>query len=425
MIMESFGQKVQYSPFEQQAIKYARDMGIMDVKMADHTKDINQSKAWETYHKIADMNIEIPERLTRGTSFLFYSNLLKDAGVPTKDIFGAAENMTNMTMVNYHPIERPMGYAKLGWLGDIASTLTRYKHNQASQVAFYAREGIMSGQGAKGYTPMAAFLATSLAFGGVMGFFGFQEADALYQLVSEKLGKPDTLTSVVLESGMPEIISHGVFSTLGLDMTTRFSNANLIPDSVPKALMPFGSAVLDMAEATGRFAMNPTSTTRQKQLVKAFAPQSAQGIIENQLFTEKQADGSNLYQNSTEGPNMGRGRVFRSEGDMALRNFGFRNIRESKELAKNYSNGQIEKANENIVKSIQSKAQLAAMDGTLTENQLKTLINRAAKYGQSPDAFVSEFTTWSRDRHLSQAKQQRLRNALSGFKGAVNIKEGR
>lgn len=410
--------------FEKQALDYAEKMGIMDVKMADHTKDINESKIMETYHKIADLNITIPERLTRGNSFLFYSHLLKDAGIPTKDIFGAAENMTNMTMVNYHPIERPMGYAKLGWLGDIASTLTRYKHNQASQAAFYTREGAMSGQGVKGFTPLAAFLATSLAFGGVMGFFGFQEADSMYQLVSEKLGHPDSLTNVVLSSGMPEIISHGVFSSMGLDMTTRFSNANLIPNSIPEALMPFGSAVLDMAQSTGRFILNPGKTTG-KQLIKSLAPQSVQGILENQLFTEKQPDGKNLYVNGTEGPNLGKGRVYRTDDEMAQRNFGFRSMRESKELAKNYADSQIEKGNKAVVDSIFSKVKYDTMDGKIDQAKLASYIQRAAKYGESPDAFISKLTTWQRDRHLSQTQQQQLQNALGGFRGAVNIKAGR
>jgi hypothetical protein len=414
-----------YTPFERAALDYAQKMGIIDVKMADHTKDINASAVKEAYDKFADMNIELPEKLTRRTSFLFYSHLLKDAGVPTKDIFGAAENLTNMTMVNYHPIERPMGYAKLGWIGDLASTLTRYKHNQLSQAAFYTREGIHSGS-ISGYGPLAAFVGTSLAFGGVMGFFGYNEADAMYQLFTEKVqGKPDTLTGLLFRHNTPELITHGLFSTLGLDMTTRFSNANIIPDSIGKAIMPYGSAVLDVLQSTGRWALDPTSPTKFKQAVKSVAPQSAQGILENQLFTEKQSDGKNLYQTPTDGPNMGKGRVFRSEGDMALRNFGFRDIRESKELAKNYSDTQIEKGNANVVEGILTKAKYAAMDGTLTADKLRMLATRASQMGEDPGSFVGKLASWEGARHLSQQQQIQLRNAMSGFKGAMNIKEGR
>jgi hypothetical protein len=251
------------------------------------------------------------------------------------------------------------------------------------------------------------------------------------------LGKPDTLTGVLFRHNTPELISHGLFSTLGLDMTTRFSNANVIPDSIGKAMMPYGSAVWDMLQSTGRLAMDPTSTTKQKQWVKSVAPQSIQGELENLMFTEKQKDGSNLYQNGTAGPNMGKGRVYRSDADMHTsvdtkfpfvhpgRDLGFRNIRESKELAENYSNSQIEKANGNLVDGLVTKVQYAAMDGKLSDAKFQQYVQKAAEYGETPEGFISKVVSWEGARHLSQAEQIKLRNAMSGFKGAVNIQQGR
>lgn len=414
-----------HSAFEKAALDYAEKAGIMDVKMADHTKDINESPLFEAYSKIADLNIEVPEKLTRGTSFLFYSHILKDAGVPMKDIFGAAENLTNMTMVNYHPIERPMGYAQLGWLGDLASTLTRYKHNQLSQAAFYTREGINSGN-MKGYKPLATFLATSLAFGGVMGFFGYNEADWAYQKASQFFGKPDTLTNVLFSHNTPELITHGIFSTIGLDMTSRFSNANILPDSAGQALMPYGSAVLDMLGSTANLVTDPLSTTRWKQFGKSMAPQSVQGFLENQMFMEKQPDGRNLYINNTDGPNFGKGRVYRSDSDMAMRNFGFRDITESKKLAKNYSDTQINKGNSALAQGILDKVKLDFMDGNLTPEKLQAYGNKAAtQYGMDPGTFVNELVKWQQEHHMSQEEQIRFRNALGGFTGAMRAKEGR
>lgn len=414
------------SPFEQQAMKYADEMGVFDVKMADHTKDINVSKLGEGYSTLADLNITAPEHLTRGMSFLFYAHALKDAGVPAKDIFGAAENMTNMTMVNYHPIERPMGYAKLGWIGDIASTLTRYKHNQLSQVAFYAREGIRGEQGViKSSAPLAAFLGTSLAFGGIMGFFGYQEADAAYQAFMEHvMKKPDSLINQMFKHNVPEVITHGLFSTLGMDMTSRFSNANILPDSVGQAMMPYGSAVLDMTQSTGRFVLDPTNEFKQKQLIKSWAPQSAQGLLENHFFTNKTADGKNLYINSTDGPNLGKGRVERTEGDMNLRAWGFRDIRESKELAKNYSDSQIQKAHSNIADNMVEKAKYSILGNNMTNERMQGLIKQAADHGMSPDSFVGKLTQWSVDHQLTQSQQQMLRDAQKGYQGAFNIQQG-
>lgn len=414
------------SEFESAAVKYADEMSVFDVKMADHTKDINESRLKEGYNKLADLNITAPEHLTRGTTFLFYSHLLKDAGIPAKDIFGAAENMTNMSMVNYHQIERPMGYAKLGWLGDVASTLTRYKHNQWSQLAFYTREGVRAENGAKSMAPLATFLGSSLAFGGLMGFFAYQEADAAYQLVAEKMfKKPDSITNQILKSDLPSVVSHGVFSSLGVDMTTRFSNANAIPDSIPAALMPYGSAVWDMAETSGRLVLDPFNTFKQKQAVKSWAPLSVQGALENSMFTEKSASGADLYINPADGFNMGKGRVERDEGDKALRNFGFRNMRESKELAKNYSDGQIAKSHKNLAEKLITKAKYDFLGDRMTEAKLQEYAQKATEHGMSPDAFMSQIVTWSMDRKLPQKQQILLRNANKGFTGAFNVRNSK
>jgi hypothetical protein len=412
------GQKL--DSFEQAAIKYANDLGIFDMKMSDHVKDINSTKLGETFDYYADMNIRVPEHFTRGNTFLFYSNLLKDAGVPMKDIFGTAENLTNFTMVDYRPLERPMGYAKLGWVGDVASALTRYKHNQLTQTAFYAREGIRGNS----YAPLATYLAASLAFGGIMGFVGYQEADALYQLLSSKvLKKPDSLTNQVLKSDMPEVMSHGIFSTLGIDMASRFSNANIIPDNIADAMMPYGSAVWNMIDSTGRYLMDPTSPTKAKQAVKAVAPQSMQGALENTMFTEEKGPNQNLYVSSTEGPNFGKGRVMRTDEEVGKRWLGFRSVRESKELAQNYANTQIEKGNKEIVDRLLNKAKYAAMDDNLTPERIQDLAQQAADHGEDPAAFIGKIVTWSMDRELTQKQQMMLRNAQRGYRGAFNIRE--
>lgn len=412
------GQKL--DSFEQAAIKYANDLGIFDMKMSDHVKDINSTKLGETFDYYADMNIRVPEHFTRGNTFLFYSNLLKDAGVPMKDIFGTAENLTNFTMVDYRPLERPMGYAKLGWVGDVASALTRYKHNQLTQTAFYAREGIRGNS----YAPLATYLAASLAFGGIMGFVGYQEADALYQLLSSKvLKKPDSLTNQVLKSDMPEVMSHGIFSLLGVDMASRFSNANIIPDNIADAMMPYGSAVWNMIDSTGRYLMDPTSPTKAKQAVKAVAPQSMQGVLENTMFTEEKGPNQNLYVSSTEGPNFGKGRVMRTDEEVGKRWLGFRSVRESKELAQNYANTQIEKGNKEIVDRLLNKAKYAAMDDNLTPERIQDLAQQAADHGEDPAAFIGKIVTWSMDRELTQKQQMMLRNAQRGYRGAFNIRE--
>jgi hypothetical protein len=410
--------------FDKMAMDYADKMGVFDVKMADHTRDINGGQFGEMFDKLADVNIKAPEHLTRGMSFLFFSHLLKDAGVPVKDIFGAAENMTNLTMVNYHPLERPMGYAKLGWVGDVASALTRYKHNQWSQMAFYAREGIRGEQGhLKATAPLATFLATSLAFGGIMGFFAYQEADAAYQLFTEHaLKKPDSLSNQLFKQNISPLLSHGLFSTLGIDMTTRFSNANVLPDTKMGALIPYGSAVMDMAQATGNFLLDPTSTSKGKQMAKSWAPQSVQGLMENSMFTNKTKDGKNLYVNPTEGPKFGEGRTYRSDAEMTGRNLGFRSVRESKELQKIYSDGQIDQANKRVVEGIHGQIKHDIMDGKLTKDSLRQQALKAIDLGQTPDDFIKEFTKNRIAMTHSQEEMKLYQYATGGLRAALKMR---
>ncbi len=220
------------------------------------------------------------------------------------------------------------------------------------------------------------------------------------------------------------MVTHGLFSTLGVDMTSRFSNANLIPDSPGAALMPYGSAVLDMVDSTGRWALDPTNAFKGKQMVKSLAPQSTQGLIENYMFSEKLENGNSLYTTPTDGFNMGKGRAERTPEDVKMRNWGFRNMRESKELAKNYSDSQIMKGHGNIAEKQITKAKYAALDDSLTAEKLQELIKNAADHGMSPDAFMSQFVTWSMDRKLTQKQQMLLRNANKGYSGAFNIREG-
>ncbi len=207
-------------------------------------------------------------------------------------------------------------------------------------------------------------------------------------------------------------------------MTSRFSNATLIPDSMGAAVMPYGSAVLDMTAATGRFVIDPTNEYKQKQLLKSWAPQSAQGVLENKLFTTKMGPDKNLYSSSTDGPNLGKGRVERTDADMAQRAWGFRDIRESKELAKNYSDSQISKSHSNIADGLLDKAKYSMLGDNMTPERMQSLVRRAAEHGESPDAFIGKLAQWSMDQKLTQKQQIMLQNAKRGFNGAFNIQQG-
>jgi hypothetical protein len=377
------------SAFDKQLVEYADKYGIFDVKLSDHTKDINVGPIKENFDRyVGDINISAPEHFTRGNAFFFYSHLLKEAGIPAKDIFGAAENMTNFTMTNYHHIERPRMYSRMGWLGDVASTLTRYKHNQLSQMAFYGREAVRPEAGIKASAPLAIFLGSALAFGGVTGMFAYNEADVLFQLFSEKvLKKPNNLTNVILKSDMPEVLSHGVGAALGLDMSSRFSHAKTIPENPAQFLMPYGSALWDMGVTALDLAKNRDEVGFNRA-VKAWMPSSVQGHVENELFTQKQPDGSNMYIN----PRTLEGRVKRTDEQMSTRAWGFRTMSESKETAGNYSDFQIKQGYTNLREKVLEKAKRLYTTGDLTPAKARELAQEYMKYeGMNLGGALSQF----------------------------------
>lgn len=411
--------KERASAFDRQAIDYANKYGIFDVKLSDHTNDINSSPIKENFDRyVGDLNISAPEHLTRGTSFFFYSHLLKEAGIPAKDIFSAAENLTNFTMTNYHFAERPLVYNHLGWIGDIASTLTRYKHNQLSQTAFYAREGVrgMREGNLTAGAPLAVFLGAALAFGGIVGFFGYNEVDALYTKLSEHvLKKPDTLTNVLMTYDVPEVLTHGIFSMLGLDMSSRFSHANTIPDSIPGAIMPYGSALLDMAKAGYGVATDPLNEIAQKRAAKSFAPQSVQGQLENDLFTKKIGPDKNLYLN----PRDLQGRAMRTDKEVQMRGFpwGMRSLRESKELAGNYSDSVIRQGNANIRDDIMANAEELYTSGQLTSEKARELAKKYVEHEGT--GFGQSLSTFAKNQRLTQLQRQMINGSIFDKKRAA------
>jgi hypothetical protein len=394
--------------FSKSAIEYANKNGIFDVKLSDHLKDINTSHVKETFDRVADYNITAPEHLTRGTAFFFYAHLLKEAGIPAKDVLGAAENMTNFTMTNYHHFERPMMYSGLGWMGDLAATLTRYKHNQLSQATFYAREGIREGRqgNVAASAPLAMFLGAALAFGGIYGMFAYNEADAVYQLFSKHvLGKPDTLFNVInTEAKVPEALSHGMFAALGVDMSSRFSHAKTIPENPAQFLLPYGSAMWDMGATAVDLAKNPTSETAQKRAVKAWAPQSAQGLVENKLWTEKQEDGSNLYIN----PRTLEGKTTRTDEEMKWRNWGIRGMRESREIAGNYSDHLIKTHNKELADKVIDRAERLYAEGKMTPEKAQELAKEYVQYEGSGDGFGNRMSQFQINRRTTELKRQFL-----------------
>lgn len=396
------------SGFDKQIWDYNQKNGVFSANLTNHLTDVNSSKAGRAFRHIMEANITYPEAAIRSSTFSIWAHTLKDTGMSTKDALGTAENLTRAALVDYRPSERPLVFGKMGLMGDIASTLTRFKMNQISQHQMFAKEAV----GGKNFTPMAALLTSSIAFAGISGLMGFNYADQLYQMFTEHLlGKPDTLKAVMLRN-LPDWANYGMFAQLGINMQGSFSNADTLPDNPLATLFPTGNTVASMAKSLGE-AVYYHDDTSMKKLMYNFSPTSVKGIEENQMFSKDVGNGNKLFIN----PNTEKAQTVRTPTEQAIRNAAFRPIAETRE---------------NDV--IQSSKDISTMYSNLRERDLKRIDHQFAQGIVSPSDLAKFREDWVTHRGDASAageienymKNQRLteaqRSALAGAQGNIGAK---
>jgi hypothetical protein len=124
----------------------------------------------------------------------------------------------------------------------------------------------------------------------------------------------------------PDVVSFGGLSAMtGLDLSGKFSMANIMPDNPMAFLQPFGSGMYDIGKAVGGLASNPTSPTQLARSGQQLLPGPLKPLAEK-YFTDK--DG-----NYTD-PETMHGKIKRTPGDEMARYMSLRGLHESRELHK-------------------------------------------------------------------------------------------
>jgi hypothetical protein len=316
-------------PFVRKALAFARDNDTLNTSQFQFGKltDVDRSRLVSNLHKAAEFNVTGMETATRAFTYMYYSHMLKDLGLPEKEIFPAAHNAMKDVMVDYNSWERPGVFGKLGFLGDLTAMLTRYKFNQIDQ---FARASKYMGQGKLG--PMTAIMATSIAAAGVRGIMAYTLANKLVQASTtwaaqnNLMQKPTSLDEILLHAlhGKNENLSNtlkfGLPSGLGLNMTGSLSHADDIPNDPLGALVPQGGPLGEMGKSIYDFARDPNKATAKTALYD-MSPNSAKGLLENKLFTDENGKYSNPHNYELQQK--------RSPEDQTKRTFGFRPLKEA------------------------------------------------------------------------------------------------
>jgi hypothetical protein len=232
------------------------------------------------------------------------------------ELFKTASNITDISMVDYRPHERAAFFNKTGLFGEMFSALQTYKVNQYSQLWAFGKK--------KAYDSMATMMAMQAIVGGMMGFYLMDEVDALIGLINSVSSKRVPTTRELILKDAPDYLAFGGVSAMtGLDFSSKFSAANVVPDSLPGFVSPYFEAAGKMAEGAVSLAKNPTLPQAASMMAQS-GPAIGRAAAEQYLTDDK----GNVLDTKT----MSGAKVRRAEGEQAARWTGLRSTREAREL---------------------------------------------------------------------------------------------
>ncbi len=406
------------SVLAQQAWTYARDMGIVEPKILDDARNAYSKDMHAALKFIMTKSMEYPEKVARTQAYLTWVHFLHESGMKMgKELYEAAGQMTDITMVDYRAHERPMLYKQLGIIGEAANALTTFKHNYFSQAwmlrqmnksqrliedaqgnQYIAAKDVKPKPGEKEINrkgsmgPEAAFYGTLLMMGGALSLPFRDDIDALIQGFNKYLNPTDKrlLTSRELMLMAPDNVSFGPLSTLsGLDLTSKFSAANVIPDDTLTAAFPFAGTLLNMGGAMANAVKDPSATTGM-QLLNQFTPSSAKWAIEK-YFNKN---------GITQDPNKLEGTYRRNGFDEAARVGAVRSMDESKASHWARSQNMGDEFYSDKRHGLVEQAKRRAFEGNYM-----ALGELARKYGAmegSPDDFINEIIGSVQKQHMDR-----------------------
>jgi hypothetical protein len=198
----------------------------------------------------------------------------------------------------------------------------------------------------------------------------------------------------------PDLLSFGPTSTLsGLDVTSKFSAANVIPDDAVSAAFPFAGTIADIGGAAYDAVKNPGISSAMN-LARNVSPMSSRFLHENYF---KKGD-------MTLNPNTMEGQYRRKPFDEAARMGALRSVEESKAGQQSRTWKEQDMFFADKRSGIIKDAKYAAFEGNY--EKLKQL---AIKYSNN-EGDVENFVSQVVDNIKEQHKDQVLRQIMAATK---------
>lgn len=388
-------------PVVKQAIKYAEDNHVYSSDLFEHSNRIR--KDFGHYFSKLTVPASKIESATRQTFYLGMVDALRGGGyTPENGLFQTAQNLTDLAMNNYNATEQPLMYNIPGKaVGGGMQNLMSFKQNELSRIAMFIEEA----RDKKAYAPLVTALMAQVAVGGLMGTVGYTEADWFIRKMSELMGKPTSLTDVLLtDKTIPDMVKYGVGAPMGIDLTSRMGLGQVLPEAGINAVMPGLSSLGDTAVAAYEAAKDPTEYNLKKAVREALPIGPMQGAADLAWFSP---EGMALNQNK------GTAQVKRTPADVKAKAFGVTGIEESKAKKRNYEEQKIEQFYADKRKNALDQLGKALI--TQNESDKKTAVEKYVKFRGDPNTLNRDLDRLVKDGFIDE----RTRAMLAAQSGTI------
>lgn len=412
MIQTQMGQKV--DGVTQGALEYAKKNHVYSSDLFESSNSTRRGVG-TTVDTVVQAFPQRIEMISRQAIFLSFVDMLHSGGIKPKDgLYEAAQNLTDISMNNYNASESPLGQNAAGTaLGRSSYNLMSYKYNELSRIALFARELPKNASG----RAIGANLIAQVASAGIMGTIGYQEADWLTRKISEALGKPTSISKVLLENKdeWAKYFAFGGFYGAGVDMTGRLG-LNFTPDmgSPANLVLPGASALMDTAGAIGEAVKDP-SEYNLKNAAREAAPIGMQGAIDRAWFSGTNGKGEELSMNRDK-VNMN---AVRNEADKKWKTAGLTGVNESAQKKLNWENQKTDmfyddKRKDAVLDMKKAMFTNANSNTPLDKNMnWNRAVQKFIKYQGDPQQFNTTIERMALDLKLTQEQIAQMKNAGS------------
>jgi len=303
---------------------YATENHVVTPHIMDKTalKSKNMvARGIQNVDHFASDSISKLEEGTRRWAFNTLAHYLYDSGVPKERAAEMAEIATSIAMVDYSRQGRAMVYNKLGMLGDMAATVTSFKHNAFTQLFTYASSSAPK--------TLMVMLGIQAVLGGLTGMYAVDEVDQIWKFIQglapESAGELPGVKEFLIRN-TPEALAFGgvsagsrIIMPEGIDLGSKFSMDNAFPDSLSEALFPLMSTLTNTIQAAGK-AKNAPTFENVSGIAYPMMPAPVKGLMENFLYSD---DKGNFISPKTD-----QAKTNRSTNEKRLRGLGMRSLDE-------------------------------------------------------------------------------------------------